>query len=348
MVEVTKKIHIEQEIKNYRELCKLLDEPTKTGKSKQLQLKEWERFFKWHKNGNKIIIDEVLDKPLEKKDNRQINGQNLSKYNALMDDLILHILQEDSYICEGKGIIFNNYLELYTDDYDYMYKDKNDFCEKYNISSGLANTYLDKMYMILEKCFETALNRLKKQKKITWRKTYRVLENPDLDFIADDEELKRFEKIFTDTYEVLDMKPIERKNLQKNDKFKNKACKLFNDKYTARDIFNFWKVYEIEINEKVEVDYSVDDNINNTLKELQIRLAQSICDAVQNHSMIIDNKKIKVYGFIKYIDQLRKLNELIFSIKPRELHIQSLQEKEMLKAFDFKEEEIEIKEALPF
>ena len=36
-------------VKNYGELCKLLDEPKKGGKGKVLQLKDWTRYFDFHK-----------------------------------------------------------------------------------------------------------------------------------------------------------------------------------------------------------------------------------------------------------------------------------------------------------
>ena len=45
--------------KNYKELCGILEEPIKGGKSKQLQMKDFERYFKYHKEGNKITIDDI-------------------------------------------------------------------------------------------------------------------------------------------------------------------------------------------------------------------------------------------------------------------------------------------------
>ena len=40
-----------QVVKNYKEMCLVLQEEIKTGKSKQLQLKDWERYFSYHKEG---------------------------------------------------------------------------------------------------------------------------------------------------------------------------------------------------------------------------------------------------------------------------------------------------------
>jgi hypothetical protein len=42
-----KNLKEKQEIKNYKVLCELLEEPIKTGKSKQLQLKDFERYFEY-------------------------------------------------------------------------------------------------------------------------------------------------------------------------------------------------------------------------------------------------------------------------------------------------------------
>ena len=44
-------------IKNYKELCVLLGIKVTGGDSKKSQLKDLERYCKYHKEGNKFIID---------------------------------------------------------------------------------------------------------------------------------------------------------------------------------------------------------------------------------------------------------------------------------------------------
>ena len=56
-------------VKNYRELCSLVEEEIKDGNSKKAQMKEFERYFKYHKEGYKFVIDEVYETPLPKEDN---------------------------------------------------------------------------------------------------------------------------------------------------------------------------------------------------------------------------------------------------------------------------------------
>lgn len=48
-------------VKNYNDMCKLLDEKIKSGCSKKSQLIDWERFFKYHKDKHAFVIDEVYE-----------------------------------------------------------------------------------------------------------------------------------------------------------------------------------------------------------------------------------------------------------------------------------------------
>lgn len=57
-------------IKNYKAMCEILDEPIKEGRNRKLQLKDWERYFDWSKDGHKFIIDRVYKKPKSKVDGR--------------------------------------------------------------------------------------------------------------------------------------------------------------------------------------------------------------------------------------------------------------------------------------
>lgn len=50
------KLELGLEVKNYKAMCKLLDEPiiVTRGNSKKSQLNEWSRFFSWEKEGQKF------------------------------------------------------------------------------------------------------------------------------------------------------------------------------------------------------------------------------------------------------------------------------------------------------
>ena len=66
-------------IKNYKELCKVLEIKATTGEAKQNQLKDLAEVVEYHKEGNKFIIDNI--KSCRKKDNYTINNNNNNLYS---------------------------------------------------------------------------------------------------------------------------------------------------------------------------------------------------------------------------------------------------------------------------
>lgn len=65
-------------IKNYRELCRLLEIEVEAGNSKKAQLKELSRFIKFYKEGQKFIVEEIYLKVKNKVDLRSV--VNKTKY----------------------------------------------------------------------------------------------------------------------------------------------------------------------------------------------------------------------------------------------------------------------------
>lgn len=90
-------------VKNYRALCALLEVEVKEGNSRKSQLKDMGRYFKYHKEGNKFIIDKIYCEVKEKEDGRKNNGHNpnshnnkkgTSKYGDVVIPTILYLLKE--------------------------------------------------------------------------------------------------------------------------------------------------------------------------------------------------------------------------------------------------------------
>jgi hypothetical protein len=68
-------------IKNYRQLCKILDIEEKTGQSKQYQVKDLQRYFQFSRSGQSIIVDKIYETPTEKISRSNQNRKN--KYKDL-------------------------------------------------------------------------------------------------------------------------------------------------------------------------------------------------------------------------------------------------------------------------
>ena len=104
----TSKLVIGMIIKNYKELCNLFGEEAKTGKAKQLQLKNWKRYFDWEKDGQKFIITDIYDTPLPKEDLRR-KGNNSIYKNYIELILLQYLSKQEGY---RKTFTKRNWLEL--------------------------------------------------------------------------------------------------------------------------------------------------------------------------------------------------------------------------------------------
>lgn len=96
-------------VKNYKEMCKLLGEKEKGGNSRAYQIKDWERYFKFKKDGHKFVIQKINSVVEEKIDNRKLNTNfyknKTGAYGKYIRLLVLNMLSinKDNVIHIGKG-----------------------------------------------------------------------------------------------------------------------------------------------------------------------------------------------------------------------------------------------------
>jgi len=70
---------------NYKKVCEQLDEKVLTGNAKLSQLKELERYFNFHKQGNKFVFTETYLEPKEKVDGRKnTKGNNRKEFSNFL------------------------------------------------------------------------------------------------------------------------------------------------------------------------------------------------------------------------------------------------------------------------
>lgn len=82
----TSNIKINEIYNSYKDLCKVLEEPIKSGCSKKAQLKEWECNFKWERIGNKYKILEIFDFVIHP----TVKRKKGSKYSDLIYPILIY------------------------------------------------------------------------------------------------------------------------------------------------------------------------------------------------------------------------------------------------------------------
>ena len=158
--------------KNYRKICEYLHEPIKTGKSKQLQLENWKRYFEYERDGNAFVITKVYDTVREKgqrTSNNRKNVQSMIDYLQAKFDLDDNWYSFTDWYCEKLELMHKGICNAvyHPDEIDAV-------CEEYNISDGkLFCEYVSAAKSELKSMFLKALAYLDKKNKITYQDQYK-------------------------------------------------------------------------------------------------------------------------------------------------------------------------------
>lgn len=152
-------------VKNYKELCSILGVETKTGKSKQLQLEDFARYFSWDKDGNKFIITDIYDTPISKEDSRSLGNRN--KYCKYIERNILKYLlsKNDSYISmplrRWYGI-----AGLVGDDFNKYESNRSALSTMYLVDEKYIDDFYFRAKSKIRAIFRSAINNLEKRKVV--------------------------------------------------------------------------------------------------------------------------------------------------------------------------------------
>ncbi len=183
----TSRLYIGLIVKNYKEMCILLNEDAKTGKAKIKQIENWKRFFDFERihNSNEYIILDIYPEPFPKgtKRNTQFTNQ--------LAVLILKELTKQKENNEGNIIYYTTYsklikrlnvvnqffhkesLKFFISKYPQWFKsdsDFEDFKRDYNIFKTLTKRKI-------KGAVQSALVNLKKDNLIYYTEYHRIKEN---------------------------------------------------------------------------------------------------------------------------------------------------------------------------
>jgi len=172
------KLYLGQEVKNYKEMCKLLRENEYEGNSKKSQLKEWCRYFGYEKAGQKFLIKDIYNEPLPKTD-RRINGNN-SVYIAYIELLLMkYLAAKPGNNCEL--VKKDLYLNLFMVNQNYiLYADEKNRGALIKNIDGMTQFDVRDFYRRvptrLDKILVSALNNLRNRFLIEYCEEYVVVE----------------------------------------------------------------------------------------------------------------------------------------------------------------------------
>ena len=180
--------------KNFRELCEELNWKVGTGKQKKIQLEELSRLCSYHKDGNKIVIDEIFEVAKEKVDKRANNGGHSTKSTKENDGR-----RNKNAIYKELDDIILNYLYCHTSD-DTVNVTKKQLVRKCEFDINIQendeynketiNDVLDVYKNILTHAVDSSLKRLEKKGFINYKNTFMIHYEGEWRLATEEEQVK--------------------------------------------------------------------------------------------------------------------------------------------------------------
>lgn len=294
--------------KNYKELCEFMGWRVATGNTKIAQLKELNTICKWHKDGNKIVIDEVYSKSIDKVDNR-VNNKGTGKKSIYYQDfeILMMILLEKAP---------NEYLEftitqlmqmvgMVNEDYcKYKYSQKL-LAEETEISIEEINQFYEVHQKLLSQGARICLNNLKKAylihlTEITMIRAFEIVP-------ANEENKKPIRKYYD---RVATKEEIKKILIEKRKLMELMGCKNMNEIYKRNLNRRFYRELRVILEEKFNISfdytsYRVVLNKEAITKELneiaEITKAEELIESINSKSY---KKSTNEYNK-KVIDRVR-------------------------------------------
>ena len=262
--------------KNWRELCESVGWDTTGGNYRKARVKDLNDVCNYHKDGNKIIIDEIFGELLEETNKRASNGGNstkstkeddnrvnngntghsTSKYE-MIDTLIYNQLSDGYRIFTKKQLIKNAGL--------YISKDTiNNACD---VNKYSVNDFLDVYNSTINKLIDTSLNRLSKNGIIEYSKVI-VIDNSLNVVDLDSKVCKVIENIENEVAQDMNVKNVFLLSEQEKKLFYDKCNKKAIESGVCFDYY--YRAYRItKIN-------TLDKYSNTAKEELLNKLCKSI------------------------------------------------------------------------
>jgi len=323
-----------QEVKNYKVLCQMLDQETATGKQKQLQLENFQRYFEYQKVGQKFIIIDIFNEPLEKEDKRK-RGNN-SVYVKYIEVILLHYLsKQKNYTCILRknqiwlllGMINNKYEKISQKELEAL---------DYYTNAFAVNHFYQRCNRRLERILFTALNNLKHRKLLSYFEQVVIVPVEGPGFIADDDNIRRLDAVSRSVLESMGFESMIQvycrfKSKEFYDEVNNRLMELYNWKYsfkqykliyTPENIIKAIPESEVQL-QKLTLNEQIINAINNNAQVLLEKnnelwneayekakeewAAFGICESHIPNNLVVDENGNKIFHFPPYYMEAQRL-----------------------------------------
>lgn len=169
-----KEVKVGQVFKNYKDLCNHLGETVKGGKSKELQVMDWKRYFEFEKDKNKFIITNVYNESLKKVTNRTSN--NIKNIQPMMEYIQGMGNVADCFYYSMTAWYCDQLRLLKREICDVIYKgnlEVEEYCIEHHIlNKRILSEYVSAARSCLKNMFRKALSYMEKKDLVEYEEGY--------------------------------------------------------------------------------------------------------------------------------------------------------------------------------
>lgn len=257
----------------------MLDIKVSSGNTKINQLKELSFYCKYHKKGNKFIIDEVYKQPTIKLSD--ILKPSNSKYIKLLADILLiQLYKKPNDLQQVPLIKLFTMLGITNDNYKYANNYRKELSQLYDIQLASIYYFYSNTRTEFKKIIERCLNNLQKRSVLFWSKCIMIVEEC-IDEV-DGSKYKRIYKADKETTQlIIDTQKEALQHLYLNNMYElmkdKKKLKEFNSIVQKELSFNYFYAYDITIGQKaIQIEYNNIQKEKKSLNKLMIDKSNQI------------------------------------------------------------------------
>ena len=297
-------------LKNYKHLCEVLEiEPKKSNNSKLAQYKELERYCSYHKDGHKIIIDEIFGDVKDKMDGRVNNkGRNNVKYADDIEVLLMNLLLNSTSEQRSEGVVGYSKSYLYSrlglvnDNYKPTSDKVLKLSDVLNVSYQAINECYNNTNNKLWSTVRSGLNSMKNKALISWECGYNMVVATVDDNDRAINIVKVADKWERDTIRDCEKKALDDMNinsktkvftLRRWDEFKEKVTEYLKEEYS--NVIHYYEsvvihfTYDIIVKEFENMD---DNDLIQVKKALNSNISTGLDKAIDTKHKSAKNKDI--------------------------------------------------------
>lgn len=288
---IKENISVGMVIKNYKELCNLLNIPILSGGNmKQSQIKQLKCYMDFDKSGQKFIVTDIFDTPLTVNDQRKLGNNSIYvKYIEVI--LLQYLSKQNGFTSTLNKVDWWKLLGFINDKYKNI-PDKDLELLDPTVTPFEIKMFYQRCNTKLERILFSALNNLKNRKLIMYELqtviTYKNNKNGEANsFIADDDDKKR----------ILEVERfVLKKELKLDNMFQvywsNKQSSYYKRVQELLESYYDWTGYY----KQIKIIYVKKDVIEE-LSDIELKLQQTqlngkIVDALNTNAINSYNKKM--------------------------------------------------------